>query len=204
MNLTVVFWAMMALGLGGLGAVYWSEVVAERLYGELDEETVRRLLDAQRVMVRARRRKEKESPAAVRAATGLNARGRAGRRIGLGGWLGRYVARMGIGKMGMHEVGPYRDEYEQREAEMQEQVEAADQADAQHAIYRGIRGRHAEDPTCERCRQRIDVAEEAALVNGQLVHAHNCLDEAIRQMGRIAQRRGLGALRHFRVGGLAR
>jgi hypothetical protein len=80
---TAGFWAAVIVGLVLLVLVYVSEIEAQRLYGDLDEETVRRLLDAQRAMRRASRRQDKR-PTAVRAAMGREAHGRAARRIGLG------------------------------------------------------------------------------------------------------------------------
>lgn len=81
---TAGFWAAVIVGLVLLVLVYVSEIQAQRLYGDLDEETVRRLLDAQRAMRRAMRQQDKR-PTAVRAAMGREAHGRAARRIGLDG-----------------------------------------------------------------------------------------------------------------------
>lgn len=93
-------------------------------------------------------------------------------------------------------IGPYRDEIEQRDAEIAEEVEASDEAEVRHAVYRSVRDAWARSNICAECHQPIASPEEASLVIGRgLVHTGPCFISAMKPVMDLVKRHGLRGLR---------
>jgi hypothetical protein len=93
-------------------------------------------------------------------------------------------------------VGPHGADIEQQEAEIAEQVEAADEAEVRHAVYRSVRDAWTRSSICAECHQPITAPEEASLVIGRgLVHTESCFISAMQPVMDLVKRRGLRGLR---------